>query len=153
MKIIHTNQGVEFFVSDEDYLPLMLCRWTINQRDGYVRESTAIYDQQYLTVILARRMGFDPRGLIDHADRNKLNNQRENLRICTKSQNEGNSVGKVKGKMKGAFYDKSRNKFMALIMINYKSIFLGRFNTEEEAAKAYQAAALHYFGEFARTDG
>jgi hypothetical protein len=49
----------------------------------------------------------------------------------------------------GVCWDKSRNKWIASINVRYKSIHLGRFKIEEEAARAYNEAALKYFGESA----
>lgn len=47
-------------------------------------------------------------------------------------------------------WDKSRDRWIAQIKCNYKSIHLGRFNNKVDAAKAYNEAAIKYFGEFAR---
>lgn len=90
---------------------------------------------------------------VDHLDHNKLNNIRSNLRICNQSQNGGNSrstiSNKKTSKYKGVYWDKSRNKWASRIKVNYIGKFLGRFDLEEDAAKAYNDAATIYFGEFA----
>lgn len=82
--------------------------------------------------------------VIDHIDHNKLNNQRENLRICTVRQNAFNSD------YKGFYKEKDRNMYRSSIRIEGgKRIFLGRFSNKKDAKNAYQEARKIYHGEFA----
>lgn len=89
--------------------------------------------------------------IVDHADGNGLNNTKKNLRICTYSQNLRNktvSKNSTTG-YKGAY--RSWGKFCAIIGIgNRRNLWLGTFDTAEEAARAYDAKARELFGEFAR---
>lgn len=74
-----------------------------------------------------------------------------NLRLATPSQNQGNRK-KSRSKyseFKGVTWDQSRNKWKAHIMVNKKTINIGRFDSEIEAAIAYNSAAVKHFGEFA----
>lgn len=89
---------------------------------------------------------------IDHRDGDGLNNQRENLRVATASQNHANERPGAGGtsRFKGVYWDKSKSKWCAEIKIDRKKIHLGRFAVEEDAARAYDAAALRAWGEFAR---
>lgn len=85
--------------------------------------------------------------LVDHIDHNKLNNTRENLRICTSAQNSWNRQ-KVKhghSKYKGVNSRTYKNKRWTA----GKPIHLGSYDTEIEAALAYNEGALKYQGEFA----
>ncbi len=98
-------------------------------------------------VYFAFKNGYDPGNKdIDHADHNYDNKGK--LRASTRSQNIANSRPK-KGTYKGIWYAKNAKKYRASIMVNYKHIHLGYFNTKEEAAFAYNEAALKYFSEFA----
>lgn len=101
-------------------------------------------------VIWLMNFGEWPSALIDHIDRDVLNNRLQNLREATKSQNNQNSVGRRHGGKKGASLDPRDGRWKSQIMINRKCIFLGRFKTECEAHEAYKRAAVKYFGEFAR---
>ncbi|WP_374756639.1 HNH endonuclease [Dyadobacter bucti] len=93
-------------------------------------------------------MGF-PSGMeIDHIDRQKLNNCRSNLRICTKAENTRNS--KAKGSsLKGTTFIPRLNKWMARIRVDGKLFHLGVFSSVVEASKAYDDAAKVHFREFA----
>jgi hypothetical protein len=80
---------------------------------------------------------------IDHIDRDPLNNLDDNLRYATHGENCRNRAAK------GICWDKRRNKWLALIKLNYKSIYLGRYENKNEAIKARREAERKYYGEFA----
>lgn len=95
--------------------------------------------------------------LVDHIDRNPLNNRKENLRFCRHMENLRNRP-KPKGKksssiFKGVYMPNqkvgAKKPWVARIMVNYRGISLGCHATQEDAARAYNEAAKKYFGEFA----
>jgi len=89
----------------------------------------------------------------DHINRNGLDNRRSNLRLATKSQNMANAVSRGgSSRFKGVLWDKARSKWKAQGKHNYKIYMLGRFDIEEDAARAYDAWAVKAFGEFARVN-
>ncbi len=88
----------------------------------------------------------DPKIIVDHEDRNGLNNQRGNLRVATKSQNEANSCKQhgTTSRFKGVSWNKRGGKWEAQIAHRH----LGCFADEMSAALAYDTAARKHFGEF-----
>lgn len=86
--------------------------------------------------IFYMKHGYIPK-LIDHIDENKLNNKISNLRPSDKSLNALN-ISNSKG------YTKHRGKYLAQIMIDYKHIYLGVYDTEEEASSVYQLEKQKY---------
>ena len=87
---------------------------------------------------------------MDHKDGNGLNNTRNNLRLCTVSQNQCNSRVRRTSRTGYKGVCLRGNKIAARIKINGESIFLGYFKTVEDAARAYNEAAIVIHGEFAR---
>jgi len=94
-------------------------------------------------LIMGIKKGFD----IDHRNHDKLDNRKQNLRHCTRSQNLMNKMN-----VRGITWDKNRSKWIAQINVNYKHIYLGRFEKEEDALKARKQAEIKYFREFAFND-
>ncbi len=101
-------------------------------------------------VIYFLETGEQPEG-IDHIDGNKLNNHISNLRAANQSENIANSKSRKNStsKYKGVSKTKSGSNWIARIAKDGKQIWLGSFLNEKEAAKAYNEAAIKYFGEFA----
>ncbi len=89
---------------------------------------------------------------IDHKDGDGSNNKWLNLRQSTKSQNKANSRSYKNNKsgIKGVCWNKHLDRWGASIQVAGKRHFLGLFHTKEEAAEAYMASAVLFFGEFAR---
>ena len=85
---------------------------------------------------------------VDHINRVKHDNRIENLRTCDHRPNCGNSSERRPG-YKGVSYCKATGRWKAQIGVNYKNRHLGRYDTPEEAALAYNDAAVEEFGEFA----
>lgn len=96
--------------------------------------------------------GAIPKGfIIDHKDRNKINNAIGNLRLATFSQNGFNTgmhPHNASG-CKGIYYRKDRDLWVAEISANKERVYLGCYKTAELAKKAYDKAALKFHGEFA----
>ena len=76
---------------------------------------------------------------IDHFDNDKINNDIENLRVVTHSENNQNTIT-----TKGYSWNKNNNKYVAQITINYKRHHLGYYDTEEEAREAYLIGKKKY---------
>ncbi len=161
MREIELTKGFKAMVDDCDHSYLSQYKWQVltNTRKTKITyvASVGLWNKFIKTTdrFLMHRliMGVtDPKVQIDHKDGNSLNNQRENLRVCDNSQNNRNKEKinmPTTSKYKGVSWDRSRNKWCAKIKFNNKSVYLGRFEFEEEAGIAYNEAAIRYFGEFA----
>lgn len=97
-------------------------------------------------------MNFPSDAFVDHKDGNGLNNRRSNLRLCDAFQNQHNCkiARNNKSGHKGVHWHKSRQRWRATIRVNgSEPIYLGYFDTPEQAGAAYKEAAEKLFGAFA----
>ena len=117
--------------------------WTRTQNNRQRNPETILLHRYKMEKRLGRKL---KRGeIVDHFDGDTLNNEDENLRILTHHENIMNqkSRGKVNGR--GVCFEKSSGKYRVRICINYKRIHVGRFNTLEEANKAYKKKAKEVY--------
>lgn len=112
-------------------------KWHLRD-NGYV--STP--DNIYLHRLIA---GTNDNSVIDHINRNKLDNRRENLRHCTQQENTWNSKTMSNNTSGYTGVYKRNNKWCARIVVNKKQINLGTFATFEEAVDARKKAEEEYF--------
>lgn len=153
-RVILLTQGMQTVVDDEDYEVLSQYKWRArkgrNDHTWYVVRTD--YSNGKHDIQMHRQIMNDPYGChVDHEDGNGLNNCRSNLRVATPSQNQCNRPHH-KGSYKGVSFDRGSGMWRARIMIERKMHFLGRFTTAEEAAAAYDDAAVELHGEFATTN-
>jgi hypothetical protein len=125
-----------------------LNQWTWHLEKGYA----ARFDKRK-TIFMHRQIMRPPKEMVvDHLDGNKVNNCRLNLRVCTCAENNRNR-GKhsdAYSAYKGVTYNKAKHKWVAKCYYHGEPIWLGYFDSEVEAARAYDRKAVELFGEFAR---
>ena len=94
---------------------------------------------------------YDKDMVVDHINRNKLDNRKANLRTSTRRENTINKSVQSNNtsNIPGVSWRKDRNKWRAYITVNGKQISLGMFKDKEEAVKARKEGEREYFGEFA----
>lgn len=121
-------------------------RWALGG-NGYV-----IGSRGRSRVLLHRFLLDVPSGvLVDHRDRDPLNNRRENIRLSDATGNMANSVSRGKtSRFKGVYFKRNSGKWAASVQCHGEVMWLGYFETEEDAARAYNEKAVEVFGEFAR---
>ncbi len=157
MKEIPLTRGLVALVDDRDYATLMrLAPWHVlkGPRTFYASHNYPMGQGRgrptgsitMHVALMGKRRGVD----IDHIDGNGLNNQRSNLRWATRSQNRANArkPRNSAARFKGVSFIKRLGKFQA--SIGKPKRYLGVFTSEEDAARAYDAAANTLYGEFAR---
>lgn len=163
------NKGKYFAqVDDDDYDFLMQWRWSVvNTKSGnlYAQRTTSSSEvnsgRMHRVILQENNREID----IDHKDNNGLNNQKSNLRRCSRSQNQMNKKPSGVSKYLGVCWHKRKSmrntkkygikeysscSWKASIYINGKSTHIGLFKSEEDAARAYDDMAIKHHGEFAK---
>jgi AP2 domain len=155
---LHGNKaaGRVALVDDDDYDLVMQYRWIVfegpqasgrGHRGPYVQ--TTVHDGGKCITIRMHNLIMG-RTWIDHIDHDGLNNQRSNLRPVTPDQNQYNARPRAgTSRFKGVFWYKADGRWEAAFRLRGKRHYLGRFATEEEAARAYDAGVRVAYGEYA----
>lgn len=150
MKTIPISRGKQALVDDQDYAALSPFKWTA-QRRKYTFHAARYEGKKYVymhRLIMQAETGVE----IDHKDGNGLNNQRDNLRNATRSQNvrgfRGGRINKT-SKYRGVYFQRNANKWRASIKLEDKRLHLGLFESEFSAALAYDKKCRKLFGPFA----
>lgn len=163
---IQLTQGMVAIIDKEDYGKVCSYKWfAVRSRGNYYAAAHGVNRE---TIKMHRViMGVvNSKIICDHKDHNGLNNRKENIRICSNSENVKNTTSRKnttskylgvcykptrKRKLKSGHYSISEytKKWVAQIQCNGKKFFIGRFLEEKQAALAYNKAATEKFNDFA----
>lgn len=154
MKEIPLTNGLFAKVDESDFEILSKFNWqAVNNRKYYARRHIMIDGKKSKIYMHREIMGVTKSDVfVDHIDGDGLNNTRANLRVASHSENLAN-VPKRNGtssKYRGVNFKKSTGKWQVQIQHNNKMHWVGSFNNEIEAAKAYDKKAVELFGAFAQ---
>ena len=155
---IPLGYGVYTIVDEDVFYRLSHYKWFLkgcNSKKFYAARHIKTGSGCTKLLNMHREIMNEPKGfLVDHLDGNSLDNRRANLREATRSQNCQNVPKKknTSSRFIGVNYSKEERKYRARISLNEKRIYLGRFDNEIDAAKAYDVAARKYYGEHAKVN-
>lgn len=153
MRNIPLTQEKFAIVDDEDFNWLNKQKWAVHKIYKSIYYATSKIEGKSVRMhrlILGLKSGDGIK--TDHRNGSGLDNRRCNLRKCTNAQNGYNQrklQRKTSSKYKGVHKPLKSNKWVASIKFNYKNIYIGQYDNELNAAKAYDKKAKELFGEFA----
>lgn len=142
MKLVPLTRGLFAKVDDQDFDAVSKWKWHAFQgsrnKTFYAVRSERIGGRK-VTIWMHRFINETPDGFVtDHRNGDGLDNQRGNLRSATHQENMVNNSRHVSRNPRGVSWHKSNKCWVAQITVNRKNIYIGRFQSSEEAARAYE---------------
>lgn len=152
---VELSRGFVALIDDEDAELVGRYKWWAHGRDRWVyacawhRYGPRWQDRRMIQMHRLIMGVWDGRK-VDHRNHDTLDNRRDNLRLGTNANNQANRISAVgTSRFKGVSWNTQKQKWRATIYREGRTIFLGYFDSEEEAALAYNAVAARMDGEFA----
>lgn len=153
ISLIPLTRGKYAIVDRDDYERLSQNKWLA------LKSGNTFYASRHpankCVIWMHREILNTPIGFFtDHINRNGIDNRKSNLRICSKAENCHNQKYRKnnKSRFKGVCFHKASGKWQSQIMINYKTIHLGIFSNEVDAAREYDIKSKELHGQFAYTN-
>ena len=149
--IVNRKREIYALVDKEDFEAVSGYNWYFSGLGGRSIYRVISYKPRRTQLLSRFLMNPEDSVVVDHINRNVLDNRRCNLRICTQPENLRNAgvYRSNKSGYKGVGWHKGRQMWRARIQLDKKPAFLGYFTELEDAVDAYTKAALDKFGEFA----
>lgn len=153
MTKIELTQGFYSIIDSEDFSRIAKYSWCLHKNGKQGKKYAATRTKN--KYVLLHRLILDAvnsKFQVDHINGDTLDNRKQNLRLCSRSENLRNGKKHIdsKSKYKGVIYNKLNKNYRARICKDYKIIEIGSFKTEKGAAKAYDKKAIELFGSFAK---
>lgn len=151
--VIPLSRGLVAWIDAADSDRVQAHKWCVSGRNPHLYAVTNLpaMNGSRPQIAMHRLIARPASGMVvDHINGDTLDNRRANLRVCAHRKNIASSRSRTGiSAFKGVTFDKARNRWVAQIKVDYRRIHLGRYPTEIEAARAYDAAALNAWGDFA----
>lgn len=136
MKTIKLTQGKIAIIDDNDFEKVNKWKWSFHHSGYVVRGKPQISLHRF--VMKAKKGQF-----VDHINRNRLDNRKENLRFCNRRQNQFNSLGED-----GIHWRGDREAWIVRMMVNGRKKYIGYYKTKKLAEEARKQSSLKYHKKF-----
>lgn len=143
--------GTAEFLFDLEDLPLIQSRRWYRDKDGYLVSSYIFAGKRCFVRFHRIVLKAQPTQYVDHINKNRADNRKKNLRLCSHVENDRNRgvYSSNTSGVTGVHYERKRKKWVASITYDGKRVFIGRFSNKADAITARLKREKELFGDFA----